>query len=121
MKDLFEVSGKELARRLRQGKISAQELVEEYIRKMKAVNPRLNAVVCDRYDMAREEARKADQQMSSTPVEQWPEFLGVPCTVKESFALEGMPNSAGLVSRKDLGLWSGRGTDYRVKTRVDKS
>jgi len=29
-----------------------------------------------------------------------PPLLGVPCTIKESFALTGMPNCAGLVSRR---------------------
>src|SRR5690606_19451273 len=29
-------------------------------------------------------------------------FHGVPCTIKEAFALEGMPLSAGLVSRRDV-------------------
>src|SRR5262249_10765085 len=31
-----------------------------------------------------------------------PPFLGVPCTIKESFAVQGMPNAAGLVHRADL-------------------
>ena len=31
-----------------------------------------------------------------------PPFLGVPCTIKESFAVQGMPNAAGLVHRADF-------------------
>jgi fatty acid amide hydrolase 2 len=31
-----------------------------------------------------------------------PPFLGVPCTIKESFAVEGMPNAAGLVHRAEI-------------------
>jgi fatty acid amide hydrolase 2 len=31
-----------------------------------------------------------------------PPLLGVPCTIKESFAVEGMPNAAGLVHRGEV-------------------
>jgi fatty acid amide hydrolase 2 len=57
--------------------------------------------VCDRFEPARDEARRADAATIATPRDRLPLFHGVPCTIKESFALEGMPNSGGLVARRD--------------------
>lgn len=102
MDDLFDVSGRTLSQRLREKEISSLELVEHYISKIESVNSKLNAVVCKRYETARAEARKADEQIANSKASELPPYLGVPCTVKESFALSGMPNSAGLVSRKNV-------------------
>jgi fatty acid amide hydrolase 2 len=102
MSDIFQVSGIELSKKIRQKVISSQELVEAYIEKIESVNPALNAVVAERFDEARKEARRADEQLAHSDPDSLPVFLGVPCSVKECFALSGMPNSAGLYSRKDL-------------------
>jgi len=52
------------------------------------MHERINAVVVARI------AAAAD-------VDELPPFLGVPCTIKESIAMAGMPNCAGLVSRQE--------------------
>src|SRR5919107_280078 len=36
------------------------------------------------------------------PPAERPPLHGVPCTIKESFAVAGLPNAAGLVSRRDV-------------------
>ncbi|HEY6462400.1 MAG TPA: amidase family protein, partial [Polyangiaceae bacterium] len=64
------------------------------------VNPALNAVVRTRFDEARREADEADARKRSSSPAELPPFHGVPCTIKECFALAGMPQSAGLVSRR---------------------
>ena len=103
MEHIFNTSGLRLAQDLREGIYSASELVEEYIQKIEAVNPRLNAVVHDRFQLARQEAKQADQKLMQTKQkDELPPYLGVPCTVKESFQLSGMPNSAGLLSREQV-------------------
>lgn len=58
----------------------------------------LNAVVADRFDRAREEARAAEVAYSKG-VKGLPPLLGVPCTVKEFVAVQGMPHTAGLKVR----------------------
>lgn len=102
MEDLFTVSGLRLARMIREKEMSALEVVEAYIHRIEQVNTDLNALVCDRFEMARKEAREADKQIASSRPEELPPLHGVPCTIKESFALQGMPNSSGLVSRRDI-------------------
>jgi len=87
MNQLLTLSGTRLAQMIKQGEVSSQEVVEVHIQQIKKVNPVLNAVVKDRFDQAREEAKKADEAVKSQPKEQLPPFLGVPCTIKECFAL----------------------------------
>ena len=102
MNQLLTLSGTRLAQMIKRGEVSSQEVVEAHIQQIKKVNPVLNAVVKDRFDQAREEAKKADEAVKSQPKEQLPPFLGVPCTIKECFALTGMPNTSGLVARKNI-------------------
>ena len=100
MSPLLQLSATELARRIRERECSSVEVVEAHIQQLLAVNPRINAVVAERLEAAREEAEAADQQAERTPGF-LPPLLGVPCTIKECFAVQGMPQCAGLVARKD--------------------
>lgn len=102
MNSLLTESATALALAIKSKAVSAREVVEAHVAHAEAVNGDLNAVVVDRYEQALAEADAADARLSREPVENLPLFHGVPCTIKESFALEGMPNSSGLVSRKDL-------------------
>lgn len=95
-------SAKAIARRIRSGEWSSREVVEAHIAVIQRVNPTLNAMVAERFDRARAEADSADRSFARDGAEGLPVLHGVPCSIKESFALEGMPNSAGLVSRKHV-------------------
>lgn len=68
-----------------------------YVERCVAVNPVLNAIVDQRYDTAIEEARKVDKFLASTSTTEEElarekPLLGVPITVKESFAVKGSFN-----------------------------
>jgi len=102
MDSLLQKSGSELARLIREGERSALEVVECHIERIERVNPRLNAVVRERFDAARQEAVDADRLAEMVPAADLPPFHGVPCSIKESCALRGMPNSSGLVSRAGI-------------------
>uniref|UniRef100_A0A8C4J4L5 Fatty acid amide hydrolase 2 n=1 Tax=Dromaius novaehollandiae TaxID=8790 RepID=A0A8C4J4L5_DRONO len=86
--------------------VKCVEVVEAYIERIREVNPLTNAVVKDRFEEALEEARHVDELLSEGPSDESLEekfpFLGVPITVKEAFALNGMPNTSGLVSRRNV-------------------
>lgn len=94
-------SATRLAARIRNGETSAVEVVETHIRAIASVNPTINAVVAERYNEARAEAAAADARVAAGATD-LPPFLGVPCTIKESFALTGMPQASGLVARKEV-------------------
>ena len=100
MDDLGLLSASELARRIRERRLTSREAVEHHIAAIERVNPRLNAVVATRFAEARAEADAADAQVSRAQRESLPPFHGVPCTIKESFAMRGMPHTAGMVPRR---------------------
>lgn len=104
-KTLTKMSGIGLAAAIRGGQASSREVVEAHIARLRAVDPVLNAIACGRYDQALAEADAADTRIAgaSGPDDRsLPPLLGVPCTIKESFELVGMPNCVGVVHRKDV-------------------
>jgi fatty acid amide hydrolase 2 len=96
--DLLLLSAAELARRIRARQLSSHEVVGAHIRHVEQVNPHLNALVAQRFEEALRDATRADQQVAAG--EALGPLHGVPCSIKEAFALRGMPHSSGLVSRK---------------------
>jgi len=101
MDPLLTCSGTELAAKIRRREVTSSEVVEAHIRHVQRVNPALNAMVAFRFDAAREEAREADRRVESGAGD-LPPFHGVPCSIKESFALTGMPFTSGLVARRGI-------------------
>eukprot|EP01012_Entosiphon_sulcatum_P028636 TRINITY_DN3469_c0_g1_i1.p1 TRINITY_DN3469_c0_g1~~TRINITY_DN3469_c0_g1_i1.p1 ORF type:complete len:558 (-),score=64.36 TRINITY_DN3469_c0_g1_i1:43-1695(-) len=97
------LSATALAAFIREQKVTSVEVVEAFIQRIEEVNGCLRAVVHPRFAEARREAEQADAQIvatSPTDRHRLPPFLGVPITIKEAFALTGMPQCAGMVNRK---------------------
>ena len=93
------LSASELAHAIQRKELSSLEVVDAHIDQVRRVNPKLNAVVANRFDAARREAKKADARVGSgDPLP----LLGVPFTVKECFEVQGMPNTAGVVARRGV-------------------
>jgi fatty acid amide hydrolase 2 len=80
--ELLTLSGTELARLIRGGQLSSRDAIEAHIRRIEVVNPTINAVVRDRFDEARREARDADELLARVGADGVPAFHGVPCTIK---------------------------------------
>jgi fatty acid amide hydrolase len=94
--DLWKLSAGELALRIAHGDCSAVEAVDAHIARIEAVNPALNALVCERFEAARAEAQDADHARASG--RSCGRFHGVPITVKESLDVRGLPSTYGLPS-----------------------
>ena len=86
-----------IARRIASGDLSAREVVEEHVRRIEEVNPRLNAVVVPLFERALGEADDADAARSRG--EPLGPLHGVPITIKEQFLVAGTPATMGLPSR----------------------
>ncbi|MBK5230631.1 MAG: amidase [Thermoleophilia bacterium] len=102
---LTHMSALRLAAAIRSGETSSRAVVETHISRLREVEHALNAVVYDRYEQALADAGAADARIAASngpddPA--LPPLLGVPCTVKESFEMVGMPNCVGVVHRKDV-------------------
>jgi len=90
----------ELARALREGEISAVELLECFLDRVRRFNPELNAIVALDETGARQRAREADE--ASARGESWGPLHGVPMTVKESFDVKGLPTTWGVPAFRDM-------------------
>ncbi|KAJ8390329.1 hypothetical protein AAFF_G00108980 [Aldrovandia affinis] len=104
---LLMVSGTQLAQKIRLREVTSVEVVQAYIDRIQEVNPLINAVVKDRFAAALQEAAQVDKLIDEEEggedvLEDRLPLLGVPLSVKESFALQGMPNSSGLVTRRGV-------------------
>lgn len=100
---ITERSALQLAAAIRNRELTATEVVEAHIERHQQVAPTINALAAERFDLARREAAAADERIrTAASTAELPALLGVPFTVKESIALEGMPQCAGLVARKDV-------------------
>jgi len=97
-----------LAARIRAGKVSSLSVVRGYIDRVRAFNGHLNALVAERFAGALAEAAEADARVTEAhragaeAVEALPRLLGVPCSIKEFIAVEGLPWTGGLVRRRDV-------------------
>ncbi|NNM50758.1 MAG: amidase [Pseudomonadales bacterium] len=106
MQAFLEASAVDLAKMIREQRVSSSAVVEAHIRRVEQVNPEINALVFDRFAQARHQARAADTAVASAKhagmLASLPPLLGVPCTIKERFAVCGAPNTAGLVERQHI-------------------
>ncbi|MBZ0270447.1 amidase [bacterium] len=102
MNEYLLKSGTALARLIRDGAASSEDIVETHIRRAQSVNPTINAIIQLRFDKAREEARAADARIREKGTDGLPPFFGVPCSIKENFAFVGFPQTSGLVARKNM-------------------
>ena len=94
---LTQLSAVELRDRIARGQVTSVEVVEQYIAKLMKVNPQLNAMVFERFDKAREEAREADARQQSGMA--LGSLHGVPFTVKDCISLAGTASTFGVGSR----------------------
>lgn len=102
MDDLLTLGAAELARRIRTRQISPVEAVEAHIRRIEQVNPRINAVIIPLFEQAREQAQQAADRLAGNGIEDLPPLFGVPITIKDSFALNGVRFVSGSYHRRDI-------------------
>jgi fatty acid amide hydrolase 2 len=99
---LTELSMGQLLELLRSRKLSPVELVEQHIARCEAVNPAINALVATRFEAVRAEAQAAEVRYAEAGPDPaaLPPLLGVPCSIKEFLAVQGMPHTGGLLRRQ---------------------
>ncbi|XP_075742902.1 fatty-acid amide hydrolase 2-A isoform X1 [Rhipicephalus microplus] len=100
-------SATSLAADIRNGKVRSVDLLAAYIRRIREVQPIVNAVVEERFEEALKDAEEVDrlvasQTMSVIQMSKEKPLLGLPFTSKNSIAIKGMRHDAGSL------FWHGR-------------
>jgi fatty acid amide hydrolase 2 len=101
MNELCTLPAHVLAAMIRRRAVSSSEVVAAHIARLEEVHAALNVLVEDRFAAARLEASDADARIASADPATLPPLLGVPCTIKEFVAVDGMSWTAGIVARRD--------------------
>jgi len=99
-KPIWQWSAVETARAIRNKSVSSLEVVRAHLARLRAANPRVNAVVADLGAEALRAARLADKA-SARRAPLGP-LHGVPVTVKENVDVKGHPNPNGVPAQAGL-------------------
>jgi amidase len=100
MHELIYASATALAQAIRAKEVSSQEVVNAYLERIEAVNPRLNAVVQVTADAARDQARAADAALAGGDIRG--PLHGVPVTIKDSLDTAGVISTGGTQGRQSF-------------------
>ncbi len=92
-------TAKQLASAVRKKKIGCLELLDHYLDRVEAHNPKLNAIIAKNVEGARKRAKVADKAVKKGG--KLGPLHGVPMTIKESFDVAGYPTTWGLPALKD--------------------
>jgi len=101
MDSVIRLSALELAAHIRRRELSPLEVVRAHVRRIEQVNRALNAVVVDRFEKALVEARACEETLLRSDPDDLPPLFGVPCTIKDFYAVEGMPQTGGIWMRRN--------------------
>src|SRR5256886_12031859 len=82
----------DLVKMLADREVSSRELVDNAIKRIEALDPKINAVVVRDFERARAAADAADAALTKGERRQ---LLGIPMTVKEHYAVAGLPTTRG--------------------------
>lgn len=100
MQHIISLSATAIARAIREKAISSTEVVDSYVRRIKDINPKLNAVVQLAEETARDQASQADKALSRGDI--LGPLHGVPMTVKDSFDTAGLISTGGTQGRANF-------------------
>jgi len=97
MKEIIAASATALAKAIREKRVSSEEVVNAYLKRIRAVNPKLNAVVQELSETACEQARAADRALArGNPLGP---LHGVPMTIKDTLDTAGVITTGGTQGR----------------------
>lgn len=113
-------SATSLARKIRNREVTAEEVVSAFVERIKQVNPIINSIVDERFDLAIKEAQEVDEFLKTTTdsaekLEKEKPFLGIPFTTKETTCCKGLSFTFGLLSREGI-----KGTEDAEVVRLMK-
>ena len=90
---MLNQTAKELARDIGKGKLSSVEVTDFFIDRIERHNPIINAVIAERFEEARKEARRADEMVKRG--EPLGALHGLPMTIKDAYEVIGLTCEVG--------------------------
>ncbi|WP_026923513.1 amidase [Glycomyces arizonensis] len=99
---LHDLSAARLAAAVKDDEITPTALVEHYVSRIKALDPRLNAFVTVTEDLAFEQAEEAESELRSAREEgrALPPLFGVPVALKDVVRVESVECTEGSLTRR---------------------
>ncbi len=97
--DLTFAAAHALVAKIKTREITSRELTEHFLGRVDQHNETVNAIVAERREFALKRADAADAALERG--EDWRPLHGLPMTVKESYAIEGMPSTWGAKHLED--------------------
>ncbi|HEX6622330.1 MAG TPA: amidase [Pyrinomonadaceae bacterium] len=97
MDEIIYASASEIARAIRDGEVSAEEVTAAYLARIEEMNPKLNAFVQVGRDAARGRARELDAALGRGELAG--PLHGVPVSIKDAFDLAGVVTAGGTKGR----------------------
>jgi fatty acid amide hydrolase len=94
MERLDQLSAAEIARRIADGALRSQDVVNAFIVRLEQSHAKLNCLSARRFDEARQEAQLADEILAKKSVTG--PLHGVPITIKDCFDVAGLPTAVGV-------------------------
>ncbi|XP_003747580.1 fatty-acid amide hydrolase 2-B [Galendromus occidentalis] len=102
------MSASDLAEKIRSGELSSHQVVLAFVKRLREIDPLLNAVTDERYRAALSEAKKVDAELKECrsdeealqKIKLQRPYLGVPITTKNALAVKDLGNEAGLYLKK---------------------
>ena len=92
-------SATDLATAIRNRGVSASDLLEYFLGRVDRYNDKVNAIVVDDRERARQRATEADEALERGDV--WGPLHGVPMTIKDSYDVAGLPSTHGVPEMAD--------------------
>lgn len=96
---ILDADATQISEWIRTKEFSVVEITETYIEHIKEKQPVINFMTEDRFEEALREAKDADHKMANREAKG--RLFGVPISMKESFDVEGMRTTGGLIRRKN--------------------
>ncbi len=97
---LWQWSAQDLGLAIRRRDVSVVDVVAAAVKRLRSVNPALNAVTSDLGDLALKEASAQDILLSE--LKDVPELFGIPITIKQNIDQRGQSTNNGIVALADL-------------------
>uniref|UniRef100_A0A914C9T4 Amidase domain-containing protein n=1 Tax=Acrobeloides nanus TaxID=290746 RepID=A0A914C9T4_9BILA len=107
---LLLISATKAAELIRNCEITSASLIEAYIKRIEEINPLINAVVIKNFKNALKQASEVDSYIENLDknsdeyknLSTEKPLLGIPFTIKDSFAIKGLVCTIGLAHRKAI-------------------